>query len=89
MHVFASLPQCCHVVDHILSFYHHCAISVDKCVWCVCACVHVCVLCVVVVLIKLAMVLIKLVIHVLSGLTPYVCIECVCCVLFLCSDGVN
>ena len=50
---------------------------------CVCVCLLECVLCEVVLLIKLAIVLIKLVMHVLSGLTPYVCIECVCVYCFV------
>ena len=45
---------------------------------CVCVCLRACVLCEVVLLIKLAIVLSKIVMQVLSGLTPYVCIECVC-----------
>ena len=50
---------------------------------CVCLYVCVCVLSVVVALIKLVM-------HVISGLNPYVCIECVClCVCIVCSGGVN
>ena len=53
---------------------------------CVCVCLRACVLCEVLLLIKLTIVLIKLVMQVLSGLTPYVCIECVCieCVLSVC-----
>ena len=37
-------------------------------------------MCVLSVCIGVVVVLIKLVMHVLSGLTPYVCIECVCVV---------
>ena len=49
-----------------------------------CVCLRACVLCEVVLIIELAIVLIKLVMQLLSGLTPYVCIECVCVRVIAC-----